>query len=134
MRATRAVRFSGTPGTFQVDEKITQTNTGAVGKVVQYDAANKILFYTQTKYQDEGVDTNGNKVLFSGTDVITGATSNATGTPSGVTETVNNVSLVSGYSASEIDADSGDVMYIENRAPVTRSADQTENVKLIIEF
>ena len=31
--------------------------------------------------QDEGVDTNGNKVLFSGTDVITGATSNATGTP-----------------------------------------------------
>ena len=134
MRATRAVRFSGTPGTFQVDEKITQTNTGAVGKVVQYDAANKILFYTQTKYQDEGVDTNGNKVLFSGTDVITGATSNATGTPSGVTETVNNVSLVSGHSLPEIDEDSGDVMYIENRAPVARSADQTENVKLIIEF
>ena len=134
LRATRAVRFSGTPGTFQVDEKITQTNTGAVGKVVQYDAANKILFYTQTKYQDEGVDTNGNKVLFSGTDVITGATSNATGTPSGVTETVNNVSLVSGHSLPEIDEDSGDVMYIENRAPVARSADQTENVKLIIEF
>ena len=134
LRATRAVRFSGTPGTFQVDEKITQTNTGAVGKVVQYDAANKILFYTQTKYQDEGVDTNGNKVLFSGTDVITGATSNATGTPSGVTETVNNVSLVSGHSLPEVDEDSGDVMYIENRAPVARSADQTENVKLIIEF
>ena len=134
LRATRAVRFSGTPGTFQVDEKITQTNTGAVGKVVQYDAANKILFYTQTKYEDEGVDTNGNKVLFSGTNVITGATSSATGTPTGVTETVNNVSLVSGHSLPEIDEDSGDVMYIENRAPVARSADQTENVKLIIEF
>ena len=134
LRATRAVRFSGTPGSFQVDEKITQTNTGAVGKVVQFDSANKILFYTQTRYSDEGVDTNGNKILFSGTDTINGATSSATGIPTGVTETVNNVSLVSGHSLPEIDEDSGDVMYIENRAPVARSVDQTENVKLIIEF
>ena len=34
----------------------------------------------------------------------------------------------------EIDADTGDVMYVENRSPITRAADQTENVKLIIEF
>ena len=34
----------------------------------------------------------------------------------------------------EIDADTGDVMYIENRSPITRASDQTENVKLIIEF
>ena len=134
LRATRAVRFSGTPGSFQVDEKITQTNTGAVGKVVQFDSANKILFYTQTRYSDEGVDANGNRILFSGTDVITGATSSATGTPTGVTETIGNVSLISGHSLPEIDEDSGDVMYIENRAPVARSVDQTENVKLIIEF
>ena len=96
--------------------------------------ANNILFYTQTRYNDEGVDVSGDGTLFSGTNVITGSTSSATGTPTGNTETVNNVSLVSGYSTSEIDADSGDVMYIENRAPVNRSADQTENVKLIIEF
>ena len=134
LRATRAVRFSGTPGTFQVDEKITQTNTGAVGKVVQFDSANKILFYTQTRYSDEGVDANGNKILFSGTDTINGATSSATGIPTGVTETVNNVSLVSGHSLPEIDEDSGDVMYIENRAADARSVDQTENDKLIIEF
>ena len=61
-------------------------------------------------------------------------TSSATGIPTGVTETVNNVSLVNGHSLPEIDEDSGDVMYIENRAPVARSVDQTENVKLIIEF
>ena len=42
--------------------------------------------------------------------------------------------FTSGYSSSELDADSGDVMYIENRAPITRATDQTENVKLIIEF
>ena len=134
LRATKAVRLNSGAGTFQSDEVITQTNTGAVGKVVEFDTANNILFYTQTRYNDEGVDASGDGTLFSGTNVITGSTSSATGTPTGNTETVNNVSLVSGYSTSEIDADSGDVMYIENRAPVNRSADQTENVKLIIEF
>ena len=29
---------------------------------------------------------------------------------------------------------SGDVIYIENRAPVARASDQTEDIKLIIEF
>ncbi len=130
----RDPKSAGSAATVQVDEKITQTNTGAVGKVVQFDSANKILFYTQTRYSDEGVDANGNKILFSGTDTINGATSSATGIPTGVTETVNNVSLVNGHSLPEIDEDSGDVMYIENRAPVARSVDQTENVKLIIEF
>ena len=36
--------------------------------------------------------------------------------------------------AGEITADEGDVMYIENRSPITRAADQTENIKLVIEF
>ena len=34
----------------------------------------------------------------------------------------------------ELDHDSGDVVYIENRALITRASDQTENVKLVIEF
>ena len=42
--------------------------------------------------------------------------------------------FTSGYAASELDHDSGDVVYIENRAPITRASDQTENVKLVIEF
>ena len=134
-RQVSATKLTSVTGTFTPDEKISQASTGAIGKVVQWDAANLILFYTQTRYDNEGVDANGNMTAFSGTNVVTGdSASTPTGTPTGNTETVNNVSLVSGYSASEIDADSGDVMYIENRAPVTRSADQTENVKLIIEF
>ena len=28
----------------------------------------------------------------------------------------------------------GEIMYMENRAPITRASDQTENVKLIIEY
>ena len=57
-----------------------------------------------------------------------------TGTPSTSSTTVDSVIFTSGYNAGEITADEGDIMYVENRSPITRAADQTENVKLIIEF
>ena len=137
LRAVKSISIasSPTPGTFTVDEEINQTSTGAVGKVVEWDATNRILYYVQTRFNDEGIDTNGNLTAFSGANVITGQTSSATGTPdTSQSSTVNNVSFSSGYANPELDADTGDVLYIENRAPITRAADQTENVKLIIEF
>ena len=137
LRGTKAIKIasSPTPGTFTADEKITQATTGAVGKVVEWDSANNILYYIQTGFTDAGVDANGDKSAFSGANVITGATSSATGTPdSGSSATVNNVVFASGYSSAELDENSGDVIYIENRAPIVRAADQTENIKLIIEF
>ena len=137
-RLTKAIRIAGspTPGTFTVDEEINQASTGAVGKVVEWDATNRVLYYIQTRFNDEGVDSNGNQTAFSGANVVTGQGGSApTGTPdTGFSSTVNGSSFTSGYSSSELDADSGDVMYIENRAPITRATDQTENVKLIIEF
>ena len=134
LRGVKAILLSGSPGSFTVDEKITQASTGAVGRVVEYDSTNKILYYIQTRFNNFGLDTNGNLTAFSGTNTITGADSGATGTPSTSTSTVDNVSFTSGYAASELDHDSGDVVYIENRAPITRASDQTENVKLVIEF
>ena len=137
LRGTKAVRFaaSPTPGTFTVDEKITQATTGAVGKVVEYDSTNRILHYIQTRFNDEGVDSNGNRTAFSGANVITGQSSSATGTPSAVaSETADSITFTSGYKDTELDRHKGDVLYIENRAPITRAADQTENIKLVIEF
>ena len=134
LRATKAINLTSVSGTFTVDEEINQASTGAVGKVVEWDATNKILYYIQTRHNDEGVDSNGNQTAFSGTNAVTGQTSSATGTPTTSTSTINSQSFTSGYSASEIDADSGDILYIENRAPITRAADQTENIKLVIEF
>jgi len=134
LRATRAVNLTGVSGTFTADEEINQATTGAVGKVVEWDSVNSILYYIQTKFNDEGVDTNGNQTAFSGTNAITGISSGASGTPTTSTSTINNVSFTSGYSSPEIDHDTGDILYIENRAPITRAADQTENIKLIIEF
>ena len=73
-RLTKAIRIAGspTPGTFTVDEEINQATTGAVGKVVEWDATNRILYYIQTRHNDAGVDANGNLTAFSGANVITG--------------------------------------------------------------
>jgi hypothetical protein len=133
LRGTKAIKLSGTPGSFQVDEEINQATTGAVGKVVEYDATNKILYYIQTRFNDEGVDSNGNLTAFSGANTITGQTSSAAGTPDTSTQTVDNIVFTSGYNSGEIDSDT-DVLYQENRSPITRASDQTENIKLIVEF
>ena len=134
LRATTAVVGASSNLTFSVDEKISQASTGAVGKVVEWDSTNKILYYIQPRHNDEGIDTNGNQTAFSGTNIITGADTNATLTPATTTGTVNSQTFSNGYSSSEIDHGSGEIVYVENRAPITRAADQTENIKLIIEF
>ena len=134
LRGTKAVLVTSPSGTFTADEEINQATTGAVGKVVEWDSANNILYYIQTRFNDEGCDANGNLTALSGTNTITGQSSGATATPSSASTTVDSIAFTSGYNAGEIDADTGDVMYVENRSPITRAADQTENVKLIIEF
>ena len=136
-RLTKAISIaaSPTPGTFSVDEEINQASTGAVGRVVEWDSTNRILYYIQTRHNDAGIDSNGNLTAFSGANVITGQTSSATGTPdTSQSGTVNNVTFTSGYATPEIDHDSGDVLYVENRTPIQRATDQTENIKLVIEF
>ena len=134
LRGTKAVLVTSPSGTFTADEEINQASTGAVGKVVEWDSSNNILYYIQTRFNDEGVDSNGNLTAFSGANAVTGQSSSASATPSTSSTTVDNIAFTSGYNSGEIDADTGDVMYIENRSPITRASDQTENVKLIIEF
>jgi hypothetical protein len=134
LRGVKAILTAAGSGSFTVDEKITQTTTGAVGKVVEHDTTNNIVYYMQTRFNNAGLDSNGNLTAFSGANTITGADSGVTRTPSTSTSTVDNVSFTSGYATAELDADSGDVIYAENRAPITRASDQTENVKLVIEF
>ena len=53
--------------------------------------------------------------------VVTGGTSSATGTIASITNP-------------EIAYYSGNTIYAEDRAPISRATDQTENIKLIVEF
>ena len=140
VRLTNAVKLSSSSGTFDVDEKISNA-AGAIGKVVEWDSTNSIIYYHQERYGDYGTNsTTGAFTTFSGTGTITGATSGATGTPSSSSsETVtlannNTIAFTSGYANPELQPDSGDIVYTENRKPIQRASDQTEDIKLIIEF
>ena len=122
--ALKSVTFSGTPGTFTNDEVITGGTSGAKGLVVDFDSTTKVLKYIQTQWtgvKTAAGATQKDLVAFAASETITGADSSATGTVS----TVNNP---------EIAYYSGSSIYAENRVPITRAADQTENIKLIIEF
>ena len=130
-----AAVFSSVSGTFTADEEINQASTGAVGKVIEYDSTNKILYWYQTRFPDVGTDSDGNSTAFSGANAITGQSSSAAATPNTSNSTTTNaVVFASGYSTPELVADSGDILYVEERSPITRASDQTENIKLIIEF
>ena len=134
-RQIYAAIFSSVSGTFTADEEINQASTGAVGKVIEYDSTNKILYWYQTRFPDVGTDSNGNLTAFSGANAITGQSSSASATPNTSNSTTTNaVSFSSGYSNPELAFDSGDIIYVEERSPITRASDQTENIKLIIEF
>ena len=124
LSALKSMTFaaSPTPGTFVHDEIITGGTSDAKGKVVHWDSTNRVLKYIQTQWT--GVETAGadkNKLTaFTSGEVVTGAGS-ATGTISALTNP-------------EIEYNSGTMIYVEDRSPITRATDQTENVKLIVEF
>ena len=140
-RQTYALKFASVSGTFDVDEKITQASTAAIGKVVEWDSSNLILYYQQERHADFGTNsTTGAFVAFSGDNEVTGATSGAAATPDtdadsavtlagGATITFDN-----GYANPELVFDSGNIIYKENRRPISRATDQTEDIKIIVEF
>lgn len=140
-RMTYALKLTSQSGTFDGDEKISQATTGAIGKVVEWDSTNSILYYTQERFGDYGTNgTTGSYVAFSGANAVTGATSGATGTPDTTADAAvtlsggNTVTFTDGYANPELDADSGNIIYLENRKPISRSDDQIEDIKVIVEF
>ena len=138
---------SGAPtGDFAPGETITQTTTNAKGFVVSYDNVTKVLKY----YQDVTDGTvNGDIIPFSGANQITGSASSFTATPDatqgtssvpvsqitiGVSVYELGLSFVTGYANEEVELNSGEILYLDNRIPITRSADQNEELTVVIEF
>ena len=105
---------------FAEDELVTGSLSGAQGKVIDFKGNTTIRL----------VDVTMGSSTTSGFDGITGSfRANETITaPSGAQ--ANTSAVVGG----DLEKFSGDVLYIENRSPVTRADDQIEDVKLIIEF
>ena len=140
-RQVYALKLTSVSGTFTADEKITQTSTGAIGKVVEWDSTLSILYYQQERFGDFGTNsTTGALVAFSGANAVTGASSSATGTPDSTADSAvtltnsNTITFTNGYANPELEPDSGNIIYQENRKPIGRATDQTEDIKLIVEF
>ena len=139
-RQTYAAKLTSVSGTFTADEKITQASTAAIGRVVEWDSSNSILYYQQERYTDYGTSSVGAYVAFSGANAITGASSSAVGTPDSTADsavTLTNgftITFADGYVNPELEPDSGNIIYTENRSPISRATDQTEDIKIVVEF
>ena len=141
LSGVKAVKITGATADFSVDEKITQTVTGgtAYGTVVSWtlDSGSTtagVLKYLQTTdaHTDQGVvrDFESN-----GSNAVTGETSTASGNvDTSYGSAQYGVSFSSGLATAEIENNSGDVIYVENRRLITRAPDQIEDIKLVIEF
>lgn len=148
--ACKAIKFQTTfQSNFSVGEIITQSSTGATGRVIHWDSINKVLRYYQNEYISGEKQTGASKykyIPFSGNNTIDGTLLSEGG--SGITNALPDTSFsnnqtiqqtggivfLNGYSVSEVKKFSGKILYVENRKPVVRSNDQIEDVKLVIEF
>ena len=95
------------------------TSGTATGKVVSVDSTNRYIYYLPF------VDSVGNYNSFANSNgVFVGSTQKGTILASG--------GVSSAYP--EVQRNSGDIVYLENRGAVARAADQIEDIKLIIEM
>ena len=118
LKATKALDFTGSAAgvnAYAVDELLVQTTTGAQGYVVEIDATNGYVHYIQN--DKTGYTAFGNSL------VVTGQTS-TTALTTESTAVIN----------PEVDRASGEILFYENRAAISRTTTQIEDIKLILEF
>jgi hypothetical protein len=117
MRAMRQITVTGVSGTFVPDEIITGATSNAAGRIVRTwsESGTNYITFVQTRVEN----TEGK--LFQSGEGIVGGTSTATAT-------------ISAISNPEVQADSGDVLYVENRRAINRALDQIEDIKIIVEM
>jgi hypothetical protein len=102
-------------GSYAADECIIGTTTGAKGIVVEYDATNGVIYFVQnetTKFESFNSDT----------DLVRLCSATTGGQD------------ITAVNAPEINHYSGDIVFLENRTPVSRGADQIETIRLVIAF
>lgn len=117
---------AGWTGTWAADQVIEDATTKARGRIVDVndgtggDVGKKILRVIRT--QEENAQSTVTNAAFVAANVLnTVPGGSASGT---ISEVV----------APEVEPDSGEMVYIENRRPIMRSIDQIEDIKLVLEF
>ena len=162
--ATSALRLVGagySTATFAADSYFTQTvstGTTAVGRVVNYDQTTGVLKYwqdrslagfntvgtaqTQPTYGFDLTEftatpgTGGNLTIAPTTGTNLGIDTNF----SGISTVINNrtyylgQTFTSGIANPEVKKHSGNIIYVDNRPSITRSSNQKEDIKVILQF
>ncbi len=103
-------------GAYTLDEIVRGGTSGASGKLVSYANTNS----GNTAGVVRLLDTQSNGT-FSASETITGLTS-------GITATLDSIAY------GTLEPYTGDIIYIENRGPISRATDQIEDIKLIVKF
>ena len=113
------------------DAKIEGATSGATGRVIHYESANGVftIYYTQENVLQYGLTSTGTKPNFV-------AGENVTITPIGgsVEQKTVDSDASTAVKDSELTRGSGEIIYIDNRATISRADDQTEDFKIILEF
>jgi hypothetical protein len=156
-----ALKITGTgydTAVFTPNSRFTQTistGTTAVGRVISYDQNTGVLKYWQDKSL-VGFNTNGSQntsptyglqlnrftssVGTGGTTFIVGTNLYIDTAFTGVSTTLNSrtynlgQSFIGGVSNPEVKKYSGNIIYVDNRPSITRSSNQKEDIKVILQF
>ena len=142
--------FSGSP---TVGAAITQStsNGTARGYIASYDTETRVLKYYQDRSLNFGntLDQTDRNDVTAKANVVSFASTTNTITPisgsvdinfSGITTTIGSkqvslgVTFSGGVADPEINKNTGDIIYIDNRSLVTRDSRQKEDIKIILEF
>jgi hypothetical protein len=116
----RALKFGDVNVAFTADKTIQGSTSGAKAYIDKYDGDTKTIFFHQT-------EETGFKAFTEG-EAITETNGSGDGTLDSAAVDGNSLA----DSAAEANAFSGKILYIDNRAAVDRSAEQTEDIKAII--
>ena len=115
LKATSYLQSSTAVTGFTVDELIVGQTSGAQAYVVELNGDDSRIRYHQ--------NSKTGYTAFQNSEVVTGQTSNTSAT---LTSSANG--------APEVDRLSGDILFLENRDPISRTTTQIEDIKVIIEF
>jgi hypothetical protein len=113
----RSIQITDASGSFNNNEFVGGFTSLANAYIVSSNvvSGNGYIKYIQTN------DLTSNFRSFSINETVIGSTSGSTGRVTSIT-------------SPEVQQDSGDIIYIENRTPIRRLIDQAENLHLVLEF
>lgn len=117
LSSLRSIQLSNISGTFNNNEFVLGTTSQANAYIVSSNvvSGNGYIKYIQTN------ELTSNFRPFSINEVVIGSSSGSTARVVSITNP-------------EVLQDSGDIIYVENRTPIRRLADQAENLHLVLEF